>query len=286
MIEVTPTDTERASEAFEEARLRVLVEAIREDGFVVIEDVVDHAHLDFLTERMEQDLVAIRKLPRVPHNFVWGNVQQHPPPFEPFVFRDVVANPFVCQVTSAVLGEGAFMNGMTGNTNLPGSSIQPVHTDDGQLWPDLEVATPAYELVVNIALEDTTLENGAIELWPGTHLDVGQVVGQDIRVPEEAVERRREVVPAARGTTRKGSVLIRDKRMWHRGMPNTSDRIRFMVAMVHHVRWLDRKPRYALERGCAAVFEGCPIEATMPFVDDPGDEYLKLPRPYAYDGPN
>ena len=40
MIEVTPTDAERASEAFEEARLRVLVEAIREDGFVVIEDVV------------------------------------------------------------------------------------------------------------------------------------------------------------------------------------------------------------------------------------------------------
>ena len=61
------------------------------------------------------------------------------------------------------------------------------------------------------------------------------VIGNNIRVPEEHVEARRAVRGPLRGCTRKGAVLIRDMRLWHRGTPNRSAEPRFMVAMIHTV---------------------------------------------------
>ena len=71
---------ERADERFGTAALQTAVAALQEDGFVVIDDVVDHDHLDRLQERMSADLDTVLAQPVVPHNFVWGNVQQSPPP--------------------------------------------------------------------------------------------------------------------------------------------------------------------------------------------------------------
>ena len=285
MNEVTPTAAERAAERFGDAALQRAVSALQVDGYVVIDDVIDHAHLDRLQERMSEDLVKIRALPVVPHNFVWGNIQQTPPPDAGLVFRDVMANPFVCQVTCAVLGRGAFNNTLTGNTNVPGSGLQPVHVDDGQLWPNLDVAHPPARLVVNVPLSGTTEENGAIELWPGTHVDTRMVIGNNIRVPEEHVEARRAVRGPLRGCARKGAVLIRDMRLWHRGTPNRSAAPRFMIAMIHTVSWYRRGSRCELAQECAPVFAGCPIENVIPLVPAPKD-HLTGNRPYDYSGPN
>lgn len=285
MIEVTPTAPERAEERFGTATLQRAMAALREDGFVVIDDVVHHSHLDQLRERMNEDLEKIRALPVVPHNFVWGNIQQHPPPDADLVFRDVVANPFVCQVTRALLGSGAFNECLTGNTNVPGSGLQPVHVDEGQLWPNLEAAHPPSRLVVNVALSETTEKNGAIELWPGTHLDPHMVIGANIRVPEELVAARRAVCRPLLGATRKGAVLIRDMRLWHRGTPNHSSEPRFMIAMIHNVAWYRRHGRFQLARECAPVFAGCEIENAIPLVAAPGD-HLTGNAPHDYAGPN
>ena len=285
MSETTPTAAEHAAGRFDAAAVQRAITALREDGFVVINDVVDHAHLDRLRERMTDDLDKIRALPVVPHNFVWGNIQQNPPPDAGLVFRDVVANPFVCQVTRALLGSGAFNDYLGGNTNVPGSGLQPVHVDDGQLWPHLHAAHPPARLVVNVALDDTTEENGAIELWPGTHLDTLMAIGNDIRVPNEHVAARRAVRGPVLGASRKGSMLIRDMRLWHRGTPNYSAATRFMIAMIHSVAWYRRTSRFDLEETCAPVFAGCPIENAIPLVANPRD-YLTGNAPYAYAGRN
>ena len=285
MIEVTPTAAERAAGRFGGAALQRAVAALQADGFVVIDDVVDHSHLDRLRERMSEDLVKIRALPVVPHNFVWGNIQQNPPPDAGLVFRDVVANPFVCQVTHAVLGSGAFNDCLTGNTNVPGSGLQPVHVDDGQLWPHLGVAHPPARLVVNVALSETTEENGAIELWPGTHRDTLMVIGNSIRVPEEHVAARRAVRGPLLGATSKGAVLIRDMRLWHRGTPNHSAAPRFMIAMIHSMAWYRRQRRFEFAQACAPVFAGCAIDNAIPLVADPKD-HLTGNTPYDYSGPN
>ena len=285
MNQLTPTAAERAAERFGAAALPRAVTALQADGYLVIDDVIDHAHLDRLRERMSEDLEKIRAMPVVPHNFVWGNIQQNPPPDAGLVFRDVMANPFVCQVTRAVLGRGAFNNTLTGNTSVPGSGLQPVHVDDGQLWPNLSVAHPPARLVVNVPLSETTEENGAIEMWPGSHLDTRMVIGNNIRVPEGHVEARRAVCGPLRGCTRKGAVLIRDMRLWHRGTPNRSATARFMIAMIHTVWWYRRGSRCELAQECAPVFTGCPIENVIPLVPVPKD-HLTGNRPYDYSGPN
>ena len=283
MNEVTPTAAEHDAGRLEAAAVQRAVAALREDGFVVIDDVVDHDHLDRLRERMTDDLEKIHALPPVPHNFVWGNIQQNPPPDAGLVFRDVVANPFVCQVTRELLGPGAFNDYLSGNTNVPGSGLQPVHVDDGQLWPDLQEAHPPARLVVNVALGDTTEESGAIELWPGTHLDPRMVIGKDTKVPNELIAARRGVRGPLLGATRKGAMLVRDMRLWHRGTPNHSAATRFMIAMIHSVAWYRRTRRFELEKACAPVFAGCPIENAIPLVASPGN-HLTGNEPHDYAG--
>ena len=285
MHEITPTAAERSAGRLAAAAVRRAVTALLQDGFVVLDEVVAHDHLDRLRERMTCDLEKIRALPVVPHNFVWGNIQQNPPPDAGLVFRDVVANPFVCQVTRAVLGRGAFNDCLSGNSNVPGSGLQPVHVDDGQLWPHLSAAHPPARLVVNVPLSETSVENGAIELWPGTHRDTRVAIGNSIRVPEEYLPARQAVCGPLLGAIRKGAVLIRDMRLWHRGTPNRSAETRFMIAMIHSMAWYRRNPRVELEQACAPVFAACAIENAIPLVANPKD-HLTGNAPYEYDGPN
>lgn len=283
MVEIDVTSEEKENEVLSDAHLQQACDALKTDGFVVLNDVVDHAHLDILHEKMSEDLEKIMAFPVVPHNFVWGNVQQDPPPFAPYVFRDVVANPWVIQVTHAMLGDGVFNDYYSGNSNVPKSKLQPVHTDFGQLWDNLEVAPPPARMAVNVALEDALEENGSIELWPGSHLDTQMVQGQDLKVPQALLDARREIAPPVRGNTKKGSMLIRDLRLWHRGTENVSDKVRFMIAMIHNKQWFRKRwlPKY--QTGCEDAFPECKLDHNAEFVDTP-PEYLTRNKPYNYVG--
>ena len=144
------------------------------------------------------------------------------------------------------------------------------------------MAHPAVSLVINIAPMDVTEHNGSIELWPGSHLDTNVALDDaTIKVDEQIVEARREIAPPVRGNTKKGSVLIRDMRLWHRGMPNSSDRPRQMIAMVHNIHWFRRKRRVQFKTGCEAAFENSQIDPNVEFTDEPID-YIFRNRPYDY----
>lgn len=271
-MEITLSREERSAEALSPAHLDQAVAAVRDEGFVVLEDIIAHDLLDQLRERMDQDsqrLIAAERwggaggLP--------GHLQQGPPPFAPFVHRDIVANPCVIQVSHALLGDGLFNNFYSGNSNCPGSGTQPLHRDSDHLWPGLEQAHPAAQVVVNVSPHDVFEENGSVELWPGTHriADVGSVIDAETEAA------RRAVVPPVRGNARKGSVLIRDMRLWHRGVPNRSDRPRHMIAMIHNIRWFHRSRVVTFARGCESAFPDCALDHNAVFSDEPID-YLSL----------
>ncbi len=271
-MEIALNTEERAAEALSTASLDEAVAAIRNDGYVVLEEIVAHDHLDQLRERLDEDaqrLIAAQQwggaggLP--------GHLQLGPPPFAPYVFPDIVANPFVIQVSQALLGDRFFNSYYDGNSNCPGSETQPLHRDSDHLWSGLEVAHPAPRVVVNITPQETSEKNGSVELWPGTHLDTS--VGSVVDAETEAA--RRTVAPPIRGNTRKGSVLIRDMRLWHRGVPNMSDRPRHMIAMVHSAGWLDRGRPLTFGRGCESAFPDCALEHNVVFTDGP-IEYLPI----------
>ena len=202
-MNIALSEGERSAEALSSANLSRAASAVRNDGYVVLEDIVAHDHLDQLREQMDRDsqqLVAAEQWSGA--GGLPGHLMLGPPPFAPFVFRDIVANPFVIQLSQALLGD-SFFNGLyCGNTNCPGSVTQPLHRDADHLWPDLAVAHPVASLVVNIAPQDVSDENGSIELWPGTHLDPS--FGSVIDAETEAA--RRAVAGPIRGNTQKGSV--------------------------------------------------------------------------------
>ena len=186
----------------------------------------------------------------------------------PYIFRDVVSNPFVIQVTKGLLGDGLFNSFYNGNCNCPGSGTQPLHPDHPHLWPDMDVAHPPASLVVNICLVETTEENGAVELWPGSHLNTKPLT-------DDNVAAQREKSPPIRGTAEKGSVLIRDMRVWHRGVPNHSDEIRHMIAMVHNKNWRVRNQTLQYGAGCESAFDSADLDHNATFTDDPIDYLFK-----------
>ena len=247
------------------AHLQQAIVAIRGEGYVVLENIVSHAHLDVLRERMDEDsqkLIGAQKwggAGQLP-----GHLQQGPPPFAPYVFSDIVANPFVVQVTRELLGKGLYNSFYNGNTNCPGSGTQPLHGDGGHLWPGMEIAHPAASVVVNISPMDVSEENGSVELWPGSHLQT-RVYG---RIDDDAEAARRKIAPPVRGNAKKGSALIRDNRLWHRGVPNRSDRPRHMIAMIHNVRWLQRSKPLRFNKGCETAFTAGELDHNAEFTDE------------------
>jgi hypothetical protein len=98
------------------------------------------------------------------------------------------------------------------NFNMPHSVTQHYHADRNFL---------DYFLIANVAVVDTTIENGAIDMLPGTHKKF-------YKYWRFAMER------AYRGTTRiemkQGDVLVRTSNVWHRGMPNFTNAPRPMLA--------------------------------------------------------
>lgn len=269
-MEITITAAERAEEAMTATHLAQAKQAFCEDGYVILADVIDHAQLDLLHERMDADsqrLIAAEKwggAGRVP-----GHLQQGPPPFAPYIFRDIVANPFAIQVTHALLGDGLYNRFYNGNANCPGSGTQPLHADGPHLWPNMATAHPPASVIINVSPVDTTEENGATEIWPGTHM----IPMNFQHVPPELEAERRAVSPPTRVCARKGSLVLRDPRLWHRGVPNHSDRIRHMIAMIHNIKWLDRPARLLFNTGCEDAFPAGPLDHNVKFTDEPL-EYL------------
>jgi ectoine hydroxylase-related dioxygenase (phytanoyl-CoA dioxygenase family) len=95
-----------------------------------------------------------------------------------------------------------------------------------------------FALLTNIYLVDTNSENGATEIWLGTH----KFGGNGLRVEEkdapwiksEYLEERRKLSPPIRPEIKKGSVVIRDLRLWHAGIPNRTDEPRILLNGVWH----------------------------------------------------
>lgn len=181
-----------------------------------------------------------------------------------------------------MLGEGVKNAFYSGNTCLPNTTQQPLHVDAGQLWPNLKVATPAYGLVVNVPVVDATSANGSTELWPGTHLDTTRALNDgDIKLPPTIEERLRAECKPLQPNVPAGSVLIRDMRLWHRGMPNLTDQPRPMIAMIHWTHWWHTKKPLLFPKGTEELFADSTLETVAEFVDGPID-YISRNRKYDY----
>ncbi|MES1147311.1 MAG: phytanoyl-CoA dioxygenase family protein, partial [bacterium] len=284
MVTITPSPAELAAGRLSDANVAKAREAILRDGCVALQDVVSQESLDVLHEVMIRDLDLFLNSPNKPFNWVKGNVQQGPPPVDPYLFRDVLVNDFVIQATKSVLGPGLHNIMYGGNTAMPSESRQPAHADIGQLWPNQEVAHYPAMLVVNIPTVDVSAANGSTEIWLGTHLDTSVAMQDgDIVVAPDVLEARRAISPPLQPDIKRGTAVIRDVRMWHAGMPNRTENPRPMIAMIHAVSWWE-KGSLPFPKGSEAVFEHPDLVTDTVFVEPDSLDYVKLHGGYAYEG--
>ncbi len=248
-------------------------------GYAVLRNAVDHGHIRVLRERMLADVQSILGRTDIPFNFNRGNIQQAPPPFEPYLFEDILFNPAVIALTSAILGGPVRNTFYSGNTALPGDHTQPVHPDTahpvaGGEW------TPTDAIVVNLMLVDVSPENGATELWPGTHRDTTYGGDTDGIVVDSDLERWRQILPPFQPTLPAGTFLVRDMRLWHRGMPNRTPNPRPMVAMIHRIAAGPAHERIEVPQRSAAWFDNRLIETPLEIVPDSEFDHIEHGEAY------
>jgi ectoine hydroxylase-related dioxygenase (phytanoyl-CoA dioxygenase family) len=245
--------------------------AIEEDGYVVLEDVIDLDHIRILRDRMWADLPLVMERTDTPFNFNRSNVQQDPPPFKEYLFKDVLLNDYAIDISEAIFGPG-FTNAMySSNMALANTDQrQPVHADIGHLWPNMDRATPAYAIVVNVPLVDMSAANGSTEIWPGTHADTSVAMAQgDIKVSDEKLAEWRAKHPPIQPVVKAGSILMRDIRMWHAGMPNPSSEHRPMIAMVHWVGWWQHGGKMRFPKDTESFFQHPKLHTNAEFTEEP-----------------
>jgi len=172
----------------------------------------------------------------------------------------------------AAAGTG-YLGAYSGNCNCSGSEDQPVHTDIGHKVEQLECRS----LICNVPTVDVSEDNGAIELLLETHDKCGLAKGgwssptNRAQLPQGAtggwpeispkhVDARRLCAPKSfvRVCTQAGDVLLRDRRLWHRGRANPSSSPRIMVSLTYFpgINGETDRPigRLAFEDGCQPAF--------------------------------
>lgn len=238
---VAPTADEVSRGRLDERNLEKAVRSLHEDGLVVISNLVPHGDLDQLNEKMIRDARTLQARGKdMPFNYNVGNIQQDAPPVKEHFHESIFLNPIAAQVTTAVLGPKPKWTFCSGNTALPPvegtkPQRQPVHAD-----ADFAHPTHPFALVVNVPLIRFTPENGSTEIWLGTH--TGELSGLQVqdgahgerasgRIKEHLLENRKETSGPIQPVIEKGSIVIRDLRLWHAGMPNWTGEVRVMLAM-------------------------------------------------------
>ena len=113
-------------------------------------------------------------------------------------------------------------------------------------------------------------------------MDTTRTMGDgDIKIPDTALERVRARVQPLQPNVPAGSLLIRDMRLWHCGMPNHTKIARPMIAMIHWPRWYrtDGKVRFVKE--AEALLADQRLQTEAEFVEGPID-YIGRNASYDY----
>jgi hypothetical protein len=239
-MQIKLSQEELSTQTLKPETLALAVEQVEVNGYIVFDSVIPQEKIDEI--RSSFDPLFDEYIERKSFNTGKKRAQMYLPFQAPFNQEAIIANPIAMQVIDQILGKDNKCVYFASDTPMPGSDYQNVHCDNMPLFPDLSIALPAYSLVFNVPLVDTTEENGPLEIWPGgTHLTPDRSNHDTL---DGSVNKHLHIVRAAEGMLsekvfmKAGSIVIRDVRMWHRGTPNRSDARRTNIALIYNRSWL------------------------------------------------
>ena len=209
-------DAEQSDRKMGAANLDLANRLLREVGAVILENAVP---LEIVKEAQIVYFDAIRR----------GMTRKARHALEmPFLHHQFITNPFALQVIEAAMGKkvALFRCGIHDvPPDIDGNQVEKApHRDGNHLFPELPCVLPVSGIYVNIPFVDFSEENGATKIWSGSHL-IMDSPPSDVRYLGE----RSKHLPSLQAVMSMGSLILRDMRLWHVGMPNRTNTHRLML---------------------------------------------------------
>jgi hypothetical protein len=192
-------------------QMQDLTSAFARDGYVTLPNVVSKSRLAALAHELRDTYARAKANGELfsGGGTISGHLNCFPGAQSRFVY-DELEQYGVFDLVRKISPSATRMPNIGCNLNLPNSSAQNPHADG--------YAASAF-LIVNVVPVDTDLENGAMEVTPGTHL-------REYKYWQYALSGKSAIrMPAS-----VGDVIVRSSMLWHRGMPNRSNAVRPMLA--------------------------------------------------------
>jgi ectoine hydroxylase-related dioxygenase (phytanoyl-CoA dioxygenase family) len=238
---------------FSKEKTEQIVEQFHRDGFVKIPGVLTSEEVTALLERTDKlfadpelaertnpELADVRYIQLGAHQesgetvpFILRNtIELHP------IFRDMLLREPIFSLAEAIVGPNSKFCGQNVLRNLPGVAIERWHVDGSVHFPlpegvsrhDPRIRMPVMWLTVQMALTDIeSVEYGPTQYVPGSHYSGRNPNDQD--APEFEGKGPTSVFCKA------GDIYFQDPQCWHRGAPNRSDRIRYILQSQYAAQW-------------------------------------------------
>lgn len=158
------------------------------------------------------------------------------------LFNAMITHEQIYKVAEAVLGPDARFNAMNVIRNGQGQAISRWHVDDVLEFPlppdvprfDARIRMPVLWMTVQVALSDIdTIEQGPTQFVPRSHYSG--------RLPPETLEFEGQGPQSV--FCKAGDIYLTNHQTWHRGAPNRSERVRYIMQIQYAKRWADRRFR-------------------------------------------
>jgi ectoine hydroxylase-related dioxygenase (phytanoyl-CoA dioxygenase family) len=240
---------------FDTAATNEIVATFHRDGFVHIPGVLDDeevAGLRNLTDRLmddpdllnrenpdlhEQRYVQMHMGQDVQTPFILRNTIELDPLFPAMLVREPILG-----LAESIVGSNCRFCGQNVLRNQPSVSIDRWHVDGAVHFPvpddvprhDPGIPPPILWITVQIALTDIdTVDHGPTQYVPGS-----QFSGKS---PNDQNHPEFEGKGPVSVFCKAGDIYIQDPQCWHRGAPNTSDRVRYLMQSQYAVDWAYRR---------------------------------------------
>lgn len=209
-----------------------LRQKFEDDGYVVIRGVISKPELAKIQQRLSEEFEAWKKSTASFQGggLLSGHLNCYPGEVARGVFNELTETGTL-DLARSLRNIDPLATRIGCNFNLPGSVEQHYHMDG--------IFLESF-IIVNVAVVDTSIANGAIDVVPRTHK-------RFYRFWEFAAGR------VYRGSTRlemsAGDVLIRTSTVWHRGMPNLTKAARPMLAITLGEKGVSTTDPFAANQG-------------------------------------
>ena len=231
------------------------IQEIFDNGYTIIPSLISNKTCDKLKNILDKSFNE-----DLPFNFFKGHFQQLLPKNEDEIPYNILFNKKIHNIISQIFGKRKYyLYSYTCNSNLA-KECQPYHMDCRHYYP-LETIKQfgsqglPLQLIVNTYLEDTNEDNASFEIIPGSHKITDFELGEDGEINDKYTNKLHKI----KCNLPRGSIIIRDKRTWHRGTNNPSMKVRHMVGTSYSINWYNLNNKLKFNSDSEYMFYDAPF---------------------------